>query len=397
MKRIKIAIYSGIIPSTTFIENLIRVVAHEDFDVHLFGYSTNKPKYNNARIVCHTFPNNRIYLLIIALFNFIYLRIKSKENFIKLNRYIFGKKSNFKHRLVLYAKYLPIVLTQPDIFHVQWIKGCEEWMFLNQLFGIKIIVSLRGTQINVSPLVDDSIAKTYKSIFPQIDGFHAVSDKIASLATLYGADINKIHVIYTGIDLGKINSYNKTNHSISNPLQILSVGRAHWSKGYNYAIDALRILLDEGMNFQYTIITDSLSEELLFQIEDCGFGENIKVLNSLPQEEIFKAMQRSDVLLLPSTSEGIANVVLEAMAVGLPVVSSDCGGMPEAIKHGINGYLFKSRNPEDMAKNIKLITELDPTKRHTLAIEAKKTVETFFTLKQLGNNIQKLYKTVLCA
>ena len=62
------------------------------------------------------------------------------------------------------------------------------------------------------------------------------------------------------------------------------------------------------------------------------------------QEHVYEIMRESDCLILPSVQEGISNVVLESMYIGLPVVTSDCGGMKEVISYGKNGFYFSARN-----------------------------------------------------
>ena len=82
-------------------------------------------------------------------------------------------------------------------------------------------------------------------------------------------------------------------------------------------------------------------------------------------------MSQSDCLILPSVSEGIANVVYEAISIKLPVISSDCGGMKEIIKNGYNGYLFKNRNVLDLVDTIKSFLETSLEDRELLVKNAK--------------------------
>ncbi|MCB9276519.1 MAG: glycosyltransferase [Lewinellaceae bacterium] len=107
-------------------------------------------------------------------------------------------------------------------------------------------------------------------------------------------------------------------------------------KGYHYALDALRFLLHKGYNIHYTIIAGGLSEEIHYQIKYLQLEDYTSIIPGLPQTEVFKKMAEADIFLLPSVEEGIANVVLEAMVIGLPVVSSDCGGMAEVVEDGVN-------------------------------------------------------------
>ena len=82
-----------------------------------------------------------------------------------------------------------------------------------------------------------------------------------------------------------------------------------------------------------------------------GINDSVNIMNELPQDELFEIMRSFDVLLLPSLNEGIANVVLEDMAIGIPVISSDCGGMPEVVIPNTTGWLVPVRDSKAIAKN----------------------------------------------
>ncbi|MFL2983043.1 MAG: glycosyltransferase [Candidatus Neomarinimicrobiota bacterium] len=85
-----------------------------------------------------------------------------------------------------------------------------------------------------------------------------------------------------------------------------------------------------------------------------------------------KKIKLSDCLILPSVEEGIANVVLEAMALGTPVISSNCGGMNEIIRNKENGYLFQKRNPKYLSKVMEDVIFLDKDQRMSIINNAAK-------------------------
>jgi len=103
----------------------------------------------------------------------------------------------------------------------------------------------------------------------------------------------------------------------------------------------------------------------------------------------------SDVLLLPSLEEGIANVVLEAMAVGVPVISTRCGGMEEAIEHNINGFLVDPRNPPQIAESVVRISQMEDTEKLNIIREARTTIVQKFSRSQMIDGMIKLYKDTL--
>ena len=204
-------------------------------------------------------------------------------------------------------------------------------------------------------------------------------------------------VIYSGVSPELVNAIQKRNYELQNPVKLLSVGRFHWKKGYQYAIDAIYLLRQQGIQVHYTIIAGSSPpEELLYQVHDLNLTNQVTFGPKLPHEKVLQTMQEADALLLPSTEEGIANVVLEAMAVGLPVVSSNCGGMSEVVADCANGFLFENRNPSHLAKRIEEMIHLVPRERELMAKKGRRIIEVQHSPGQLGQKMGELYKSALC-
>jgi glycosyltransferase involved in cell wall biosynthesis len=391
----KIAIYSGSIPSTTFIENLIKGLAGCGHEALLFGKWRKQPGHQKNNIKIYPSPESKWQVIPFVLWHQMMLWLRARRNFNQLRRHICTVEKISGRRWRLWAKYLPVVLHLPDIFHIQWAKATEEWMFLKELFGARIVLSLRGAHINYSPLADEALAASYRRAFPKAEGFHAVSEAIAKEAFRYGAAPEKTRVIYSGLDLEKIRLFEKKEFERHQPVRILSVGRFHWKKGYACALDALRILLDKGYGVHYTLIAGEEPEEILYQIHDLGLGKHVSVMDNLPQAEVFRHMQASDLLLLPSVEEGIANVVLEAMAIGLPVVTSDCGGMREVVEDGVHGFLFQNRNVNDMARQVMACMRAETGALKEMTGRAKGKVSRQHNLEQLAINMNVLYQQVM--
>lgn len=345
-KILKIAIYSGEIPSTTFIERLILGVSERGNHVLLFGIlrkQINYPKGHNISVIGYKFSKLAKALHFIRYYFLLSLfRRKDKRKLDGLLKQ--ASLYSLNNRLKSY----PVLWYKPDIFHLQWVKGIADWMWVKK-FGIKIVVSLRGAHINYSPLASKKLATVYSDCFPFVDGFHAVSNEIMLESKKYGLQEHKAAVIYSGIE---VESENSIKYNKSKITTILSVGRSHWIKGYKYAIDACIILKDRGISFKYIIIGGDSSLELKYQVNELQLNDNVELLGRQPYNVVKEHMIKADILFLPSLKEGLANVVLEAMALRTVVLSTDCGGMPEVINDGLNGFLVSSRQPKIMAEKI---------------------------------------------
>ncbi|RNC86889.1 MAG: glycosyltransferase [Winogradskyella sp.] len=395
MKRpLKIAIYSGSIPSTTFIENLIEGLAEHEVSVLLFGKKSKRVAYNNKNIKVYGDSKNRGIRLVFTLFRSLLLLIIYPKRFSILINEIKSYSSVYV-RWIWWSRYVPVVLYIPDIFHVQWAKDLEHWLFLKRKFNKKIILSLLGSHINYSPKVDKQLAKSYRENFSSVDAFHGVSQAIITEAKLYNNSLKNVKLIYTQLKPVTFEYFKNDKKEKINKLRILSVGRHHWVKGYNYAIEAMYLLKMNGVDFKYTIIAEGeLPESLIFMVNEYNLTSNIEFQTGMTQHELYKKMQTYDTLLLPSINEGIANVVVEAMAIGLLVVSSDCGGMSEVVIPEKTGWLCKVRNPESMAKSLLEVKTSSQQKRMELANNAFNNVkERFYGPKKIEEFIE-LYNSI---
>ena len=421
----KVAIYSGTSPSTTFIEDLINVIASNGVEVHLFGTKTGSKSYQYSNIHQFLTPSQSLNRLVFTIFQLFFSFVRHPTRLFKLLGKL-DKSIGWKGKINWLSKTLPVINNLPDIFHVQWAKSASDWIFLKDLFGVRMVLSLRGAHINYSPICDPELAETYRQTFPRYDAFHAVSKAIVKEAEKYGAESSKIKVIYSGVDLNKIQKVKKeieSNHQIniypprlqrrwksanrhqlkkSTPdnyrdkrLNIISVGRFHWKKGYKYAIDACHILKDKQISFHYTIVARGDPGEYLFQINDLNLQDYVSIVPGPPQEELMVRVAKSDLFLLPSIEEGIANVVLEAMALGCPVVSTDCGGMTEVIKNDHNAFIIPMRSPKEIADALIKYRSLSEKKIKEIRKNAFATVNDRFALDTLGKEMECLYISVM--
>ncbi|PKQ46738.1 glycosyltransferase family 4 protein [Confluentibacter flavum] len=387
-KPITVAIYSGVSKSTTFIERLIKGLIESHVKVLVFGVDNGKSFYSES-VKYYTYRGkvNKLfrlckYTLLLSLF-----KPKDKK---RLDEII--KANTHEPKYLLRLKYYPVLFYKPDIFHLQWAKSIEDWVWVQE-FGMKLVVSLRGTHITISPIGNDYWADLYTHLFPQVDGFHAVSKSMSLEAQKYRALPSKIKIIYSGLLLDDMMFLPKTVKK--EPLKILSVGRSHWTKGYHHALDAMKLLKERHIYFHYTIIGVDDDEELLFQRSQLDIENDVTFKSELPFEAVLKSIQAVDVLLLPSLEEGIANVVLEAMALGTLVVSTDCGGMDEVIKDKENGFLIPIRNPSEMASAIQNVSQLTLDDYSKLTKAARVSIEQQHHIKKMIVDMKALYHGVL--
>lgn len=383
----KIAIYSGEIPSTTFIERLVDGMANSGYSVYLFGTSKKKKRYGQNVVV--TAYSNRFEKAVQFLYYSFLLTVFQRKNKIKLDD-LLGQQGNDSYAAKV--KYYPVLYHRPDIFHLQWAKGVGDWIWVQE-FGIKLVLSLRGTHITISPIGNVYWKELYSQLFPKLNGFHVVSDATGMLAQTFGADVTKIKTVYSGLDLERLPFVLK--EKINSPLKIVSIGRSHWVKGYSYALDGLAILQGQQFDFEYSIIGVGKDEELLVQCSQLGLEEKVRFVTAAPFDAVLLAIREADVVLLSSVEEGIANVVLEAMALGTLVITTDCGGMNEVITNRENGLLIPIRSALAIAEALRKVADLSITEYQKMTIAAQKTIENQHSYRIMIADMKSLYESVL--
>lgn len=390
----KVAVYSGNIPSTTFIENLIDGLSQSGIEILLFGKQTADVSYK-GKVKIFPLPVRGASLIIHFLKQSISLFFKSPDLFFKSLRIVKGKKKKIKNIIKEAGVVFPMVNNQPDIFHIQWAKTVEQHPELFEMLDCKFIVSLRGAHINYSPILDTKLADAYRKHFPGVDGFHAVSEEIGREAMKYGADKKKIRVIHSSIKDELLNM-NSDLYKEGSKLEIISIGRFHWKKGYHYALDTMRILDERNVDFIYTIIAQGkIPEEITFLINEYKLSEKVKIIQGMKHNELITKLQNSHLLILPSVEEGIANVVLEAMAIGVPVLTTDCGGMAEVIEDKVNGYIVAVRNPELLAERIMSFINTENEFKKSLTKRAKDVIAREFGRDKQIREFSDFYQSIL--
>jgi colanic acid/amylovoran biosynthesis glycosyltransferase len=195
----------------------------------------------------------------------------------------------------------------------------------------------------------------YVNLFRQSELMLPISHLWENRLIEMGCPPEKIHVTRMGIEPEKFNF--QPRQAFQTPLRIVSVARLTEKKGLDVAVKASAILKQRGGQFQYTIIGNGDQDEMMRDfIAREGMEDCVSMPGFKPQEEIRRALSEADIFLLPSKTaadgdmEGIPVALMEAMAVGLPVVSTFHSGIPELIENNVSGWLVEEDDPEALAE-----------------------------------------------
>ena len=153
---------------------------------------------------------------------------------------------------------------------------------------------------------------------------------------------NKPTVIYNGINIADMNNSSSLKVDLKGKFNLLFPGGARWAKGGDLLIAALAKVKPEIPDLHLYIAMDVPQSSLLRKmVNDLGLESNVTFSGFLLKEEYQKLLNSVDIFTLPSRSEGFPVAILEAMALGKPVIASSRGGIPEVVQDGRNGVLIE--------------------------------------------------------
>jgi len=221
-------------------------------------------------------------------------------------------------------------------------------LLAKMLFGIPYIVSLRGGDVpGFRPydfkLIHTLLSPLIRLVWRKADGIVANSQGLRELAKTFTPQ-QPIHVIPNGVDISR---FSPRNRDWGNA-HILFTGRVVYQKGLDLLVKALSFLKD--LTWGMTIVGDGpYIEELQSLVRDLDLHKRVEFVGWVGKNDILQYYQDATLFVFPSRHEGMPNSVLEAMAMGLPVVASDIAGNRELVQHQETGFLYPYRDIETMA------------------------------------------------
>ena len=215
----------------------------------------------------------------------------------------------------------------------------------------------------------------------------------------------RIHRVYHGVDLTRFSPYIRhvdSDETAGIPT-ILAVGRLVEKKGLEYLIEACAQLCERGVRFRCQIVgVGPLKERLQAQIDARGLGEMVTFFGARTQDELVTLYGDATVMALPCVvlengdRDGIPNVLVEAMSMELPVVSTRVSGIPELIEDGENGLLTPPRDADTLTDTLARLLG-DAQLRQRLGQNARRTVMDRFELQRNARRLKMLFAHALCS
>lgn len=230
------------------------------------------------------------------------------------------------------------------------------------------------------------------------DHFIAVSRGLKDRLVSGGVPADGVTVIYNGISLEEIRPC-KEPGAVRKKMGFLPetplvgiVARLHAVKGHSYFLEAAREVLLQRPDVRFLIVGDGPYRPALEKLAG-NLGINGQVVFTGFVDDVYSLMADLDLLVISSLWEGFGLTAVEAMALGVPVVATEVGGLPEVVLHGETGLLVPPANPAALARSI--VWMLDhPGEASSMAEKGGKIVREKFTSTVMARRTEELYRRV---
>jgi colanic acid/amylovoran biosynthesis glycosyltransferase len=381
--RLGIVLFSFPKYSETFFTNKFRTLSNLNIDYFVFAWGNKEKKLNYYTGIELKFAN-----LMRIFFAFFHVCFVCPKRIIKLYRLNRSDNFSLKRNASSIFRSLHIINHNLDILHFGFATVAKDMENLATVMGCKLFVSVRGYDIAVFPLKHPGC---YDLLWMRIDRLHYLSDNLLDKVYQTGLSMNiDVCKITPAVDLDNFSF--KGNCNFGEILEITTVSRLHWIKGYSYTLKALSLFKSSGFKFKFNIIGDGpVLEEITFLINELYLEDCVILHSSIAHKSVVDILNRSDIYIQNSFHEGFCNAVLEAQAIGCICLVSDAGALSENVVDNVTGFVFEKLNPMALFEKLKYLVNLDQSIINSVRSNAIQRIKSNFDIKIQMEKYRKFY------
>jgi colanic acid/amylovoran biosynthesis glycosyltransferase len=300
----------------------------------------------------------------------------------------------------LYRAMLFLDREEYDIIHCQFGTLSAMGLLFRDL-GIlpgKLIVTFRG--IDISQHVQEQGEDVYDQLFARGNFFLANCEFFRQKALKIGCNPDRIVVHGSGIDCRQF-AFKPRYFPVDGIVRIATTGRLVEKKGIEYCIRAIAKLAPTHPNIEFNIIGDGpLKADFEKLIAELDVSNLVKLLGWKQHQEIAEILDNCHLFLAPSVTaadgnqDAPVNTLKEAMAMGLPVISTYHGGIPELVEDGVNGFLVPERDANAIAQKLAYLIE-HPELWESMGTAGRHRVEEKYDMEKLNDELVEIYQSLL--
>jgi len=392
--------------SETFILNQITGLIDRGHEVSIFAsfpgenlkiHSDVKKYQLISKTYYSNIPKNKLYRVLKVFFLFPKYFLKDPKKIIKSLNFLKYKKE----ALFLKLFYTTIQFLEKDFDIINCHFGP------NGILGAQLKdIGIKGKVITIFHAYDltNFIKKNNKNVydflFKKGDLFISISDYWIKKIIELGCDPKKLIVHRMGIDVDKFR-YKERKHNSGDKIKVLTIGRLVEKKGYKYMIEAISRIVRKNKNIEYIMAGEGpLLLNLKKIAKELNVEKYINFLGAINQKKAIALYREADIFVLPSVTakngdqEGIPVVLMEASAIGMPIISTYHTGIPEVVIDGKSGYLVPEKDVDDLVEKLERLIE-HPEMWQGMRGKGRKLIEEKYDINKLNDRLVEIYKNCL--
>ncbi len=411
----KIAVIVNRFPviSETFILNQILGAIERGHEVHIYPLNLIKPsgnlaqmnqlveKYNLKEQIKYppTISKNYLWRLIKALRLFVTNLHRGSIFCLPLLNFL--KYGQPAYSLWLFYEGISLLGGESyDIIHAQFgCLGAKAVLFRRlKIIKGKLITSFRGHDI--SKYIQEKGDRVYDDLFAKGDLFLANCEFFRQQAIKLGCNEDKIIVHGSGIDCDKF-AFTTRYFLLDGKIRLATIGRLVEKKGIEYSIRSVAKLAETYPQIEYNIIGDGVLKTYFQQlIQELGVGHIINLLGAKQQSEVIETLKISHIFIAPSVTaqngdrDAPINTLKEAMAMGLPVISTYHGGIPELVEDDVSGFLVPEKDSDAIAEKLSYLIQ-HPSRWEEMGKAGREKVLAKYDTNKLNDELVNIYQQLI--
>jgi glycosyltransferase involved in cell wall biosynthesis len=302
----------------------------------------------------------------------------------------------FSRAIFSFLRYIGILLTSHvQLIHVHMASRASFWrkfcfIQMGFLLRIPVLIHLHGGEFHIFYGRECSLwkKKIVRYVFEKANRVVVLSHRWAEWAqnTFSAANVS---VVYNPVIYRRNLTFDSRKEA-----EILFLGRLGESKGTMDLMDAVSRLTRSHPKIKLLLGGDGDLDGARSRAQELGIAPRVDILGWVKGDEKEKLLLESTVYALPSYNEGLPMSILEAMAAGLPVVSTKVGGIPEAVRDGVEGFLIEPGDVKALTRRLDMILS-DRTLQTKMADAGRKKIEAVFSAQKVVPQMEKLYSAIL--
>jgi len=289
---------------------------------------------------------------------------------------------------------------KPDLLHAHFGMEGVQSLFLKHRYGIPLLTIFYGVDFSVKSK-ETYWKKAFKKLFNEGDLFIVLSEDMKNDLTNIGCPSAKIKVHRLGIDINKFKFTVRKPQKSGEPIIIYSCARFTEKKGLEYLIKAFAKVRNKHKDTVLKIVGDGPLRKKLHKLTDeLNLKDCVYFLGYLPYQELPRMLYNSHIFVLPSVTasngdkDEISMVIVEALATGLPVVTSYHAGINEVIKDGVHGFLAHERNVDEIAEKLNILIE-NQSLWKDIGLAGRTLVENEFDIEKQIPKLEYIYSQLI--